>query len=94
LPFGPPEISGRSVSAIKGVRKWTSDAEKCFGFWAKLSSDCAICMRVCPFNRDFDKWPHRLWLKLALSPLRKLALWLDRKRGKRSKPSEWWRKAG
>ncbi|MGC1495062.1 MAG: reductive dehalogenase [Sulfitobacter sp.] len=89
LPFGPPDIS-TDVSAIKGVRKWTSDAEKCFGFWAKMSSDCAICMRVCPFNRDFSKWSHRLWLKLALSPLRKIALWLDRKRGGRKKPSEWW----
>ena len=90
LPFGPPEVGGGNPSAIKGVRKWTSDAEKCFGFWAKMSSDCAICMRVCPFNRDFSKSSHRLWLKLALSPLRKVALWLDRNRGKRRKPSDWW----
>ncbi|WP_120504648.1 reductive dehalogenase [Sulfitobacter mediterraneus] len=90
LPFGPPEVGGSTPSAIKGVRKWTSDAEKCFGFWAKMSSDCAICMRVCPFNRDFSKSSHRLWLKLALSPLRKVALWLDRNRGKRRKPSDWW----
>ncbi len=91
LPYGPPEVGGSNVSAIKGVRKWTSDAEKCFGFWAKLSSDCAICMRVCPFNRDFSKWTHRMWLKLALSPLRKLALWMDRNRGKRVKPGDWWK---
>ena len=90
LPFGPPEVGGANVSAIKGVRKWTADAEKCFGFWAKLASDCAICMRVCPFNRDFDTWQHRLWLKLALSPLRRLALWLDKGRGGRRKPSDWW----
>ena len=90
LPFGPPEVGGPNVSAIKGVRKWTSDAEKCFGFWAKTSTDCAICLRVCPFNRDFRKWTHRAWLKLALSRWRKLALWLDRKRGGRVKPSEWW----
>ncbi len=90
LPFGPPEVGGANVSAIKGVRKWTSDAEKCFGFWAKLSSDCAICMRVCPFNRDFGKLRHRAWLKLALSPWRRMALWMDRNRGKRVKPSTWW----
>ncbi|KIN64505.1 Reductive dehalogenase [Sulfitobacter noctilucicola] len=93
LPFGPPETSD-DISAIKGVRKWTSDAAKCFGFWAKMSSDCAICMRVCPFNRDFSKAKHRLWLRLALSPARKLALWLDRKRGGRKKPSEWWKGSG
>ena len=91
LPYGPPDVGGANVSAIRGVRKWTSDAEKCFGFWAKLASDCAICMRVCPFNRDFAKSANRLWLKLALSPFRKLALWLDRGRGQRLKPSQWWR---
>ena len=90
LPYGPPQVGGANRSAIKGVRKWTSDAEKCFGFWAKTSTDCDICMRVCPFNRDFTKPQNRLWLKLALSPLRKLALWLDRKRGGRTKPSDWW----
>ena len=90
LPYGPPQISGTTPSAIKGVTKWTSDAEKCFGFWARLSSDCAICMRVCPFNRDFTKPRHRLWLRLALSRFRRLALWLDRHRGKRTKPADWW----
>jgi epoxyqueuosine reductase len=90
LPFGPPTVGGSNVSAIKGVRKWTSDAEKCFGFWAKTSTDCAICMRVCPFNRDFQKWHHRMWLKLALSSLRRVPLWLDRNRGGRVKPSTWW----
>lgn len=91
LPFGPPDVS-QDTSAIKGVRKWTSDAEKCFGFWAKLSSDCAICMRVCPFNRDFSKWRHTAWLRLALSRFRALALWLDRGRGQRVKPATWWAK--
>lgn len=89
LPFGAPQPSTQT-SSIKGVRKWTSDAEKCFSFWAKMSSDCAICMRVCPYNRDFSKWGHRLWLKLALSRFRRLALWLDRNRGGRVKPSRWW----
>ena len=90
LPYGPPQVGGVNVSALAGVRKWTSDAEKCFGFWAKTSTDCAICMRVCPFNRDFSKWWHRVWLRIALSPWRKLALWLDRNRGGRMKPSQWW----
>ena len=91
LPYGAPDVSTQT-SSIKGVRKWTSDAKKCFGFWAKMSTDCAICMRVCPFNRDFTKWQHKIWLKLALSPLRKVALWLDKHRGARVKPAEWWTK--
>lgn len=92
LPYGPPSTERTNRSAIKGVRKWTSDAEKCFGFWAKLASDCAICMRVCPFNRDFKTWKDWLWLKLALSPLRKLALALSKNHGARVKPADWWAK--
>ena len=91
LPSGPPKTGG-GLSSIKGVRKWTSDAEKCFSFWATLSTDCAICMRVCPFNRDFSTWSQRIWLKLALSPARRVALWMDRYREGRVKPSNWWTK--
>jgi len=92
LPFGPPDDRPVNRSSIAGVRKWTSDAEKCFGYWAKLASDCAICLRVCPFNRDYARWWNRAWLKLALSPLRRLALWLDDRSGRarRLKPSDWW----
>lgn len=92
LPSGPPSDVSKGVSAISGVRKWTSDAEACFGYWAKLASDCAICMRVCPFNRDYTKRRNRMWLRLALSPLRKIALWLDDKsnRAARQKPRDWW----
>jgi len=91
LPSGPPKTGG-GLSSIKGVRKWTSDAEKCFSFWATLSTDCAICMRVCPFNRDFTTWSQRIWLKLALSQARRVALWMDRYREGRVKPSNWWTK--
>jgi epoxyqueuosine reductase QueG len=92
LPLGPPSTERPNASAIKGVRKWTSNAEKCFGFWAKLATDCAICLRVCPFNRDFSKRRHKLWLRLALSRWRKLALWLDGGR-KRTKPADWWQRS-
>ena len=92
LPYGPPTTETPNRSAIKGVRKWTSDAEKCFGFWAKIASDCAICLRVCPFNRDYAMWYNRLWLRLALSKLRRLALWLSKRHGTRVKPSEWWKR--
>ena len=93
LPFGAPSDAPVNGSSIRGVRKWTSDAEKCFAYWAKLSSDCAICLRVCPFNRDYGKVWNRFWLAFALSPLRGLALKLDDylKRAVRLKPRDWWR---
>jgi ferredoxin len=94
LPFGAPTDTPTTASSIRGVRKWTSDAEKCFGYWAKLASDCAICLRVCPFNRDYTQRLNRWWLRLALSPLRSLALRLDdlQKRADRLKPRQWWQR--
>ncbi|MDP6345391.1 MAG: reductive dehalogenase [Alphaproteobacteria bacterium] len=92
LPHGPPAEGGANRSAIQGVRKWTADCEKCFGYWAKMRSDCAICMRVCPFNKDFSRWQMRLARRLAGTGLRRLMLWLDIKLGYggRRKPGQWW----
>ncbi len=96
LPYGPPKEGGPNRSAIKGVKKWTADCEKCFDFWAKMRSDCAICMRVCPYNKDFSRPVMRLARRLAGTRLRRLMLWLDIKLGygERVTPGSWWRKAG
>lgn len=94
LPEGPPDLGSGSPSTIRGVRKWSADCEKCFGYWAKLKSDCAICMRVCPFNR-YPKGT--LWHRLATHQrFRGLASWwLDRRSAPaRLKPAEWWKSGG
>lgn len=92
LPYGPPDDTAHNRSSIRGVKKWTADCEKCFGYWVKLRSDCAICMRVCPFNRTPDTWSGRLWRRLATGRLRRLALWWDRRsnHGARMRPRDWW----
>lgn len=94
LPFGPPKEDNDSVSTIKGVKKWSADCEKCFGYWAKLKSDCAICMRVCPFNQSKATLYGRLFHALATSRLRRLALYLETRRGmaQRLRPGQWWRR--
>ena len=96
IPRGQPTEFGPNKSSIRGVVKWTADCEKCFGYWARMGSDCAICMRVCPFNKDFSKWYYRLARNLAGTRLRKLILVLDSrlKLNKRVKPSGWWGKQG
>lgn len=83
-------------SNIKGVKKWSVNGEACFGFWANQNSDCSICIRVCPYNKDFSKWIHRLGRKLAGTGLRKLMLKLDKwlGYGRRLKPSLWWQGSG
>ena len=91
LPFGEPRRGGDSPSTLKGVRKWSANCEKCFGYWAKLKTDCAICMRVCPFNSR-GLWRERLWVRLATSRFRVLARWWVERRGKRARlrPKDWW----
>jgi epoxyqueuosine reductase len=80
-------------SNIVGVRKWSVDGEKCFKFWANQNSDCSICIRVCPYNKDFSRWYHRLGRRLAGTPLRtlmlKLDVWLGY--GERQSPNSWWK---
>jgi epoxyqueuosine reductase len=92
LPRGAPEVGSGSPSTIKGVKKWSANCEKCFGYWAKLKTDCAICMRVCPFNREYNRWQDRLWRWLAMGPARGLAQKWMRRVGvrKRMKPVDWW----
>ena len=84
-----------NISNIRGVRKWTTDAEKCFRFWSNQNTDCSICVRVCPYNRDYSRRLSRIWRWMAGTRLRRLALWLDRRsgRGQRVEPQTWWGRA-
>jgi epoxyqueuosine reductase len=96
IPSGPPGPPPPGPSYLKGVTKWTVDAEKCFGYWAQQNTDCAICIRVCPYNRDFTTRRARAWRWLAGTRWRRAALWVDAKlgHGKRLAPSSWWRGQG
>jgi len=44
LPFGDPEKDE------KGALRWKIDAEACFTLWARMGTDCARCMAVCPYS--------------------------------------------
>jgi len=91
---GEPSVATYNVSNIVGVKKWSVDAEKCFGFWERQNSDCSICIRVCPYNRAWPGWLFGAWRRLAGSPLRRVALWLDRALGggRRRAASSWWKR--
>lgn len=95
ISFDEPSAVRYSQSTIKGVRKWSVDVEKCFAFWAAQNSDCAVCIRSCPYNKDYSHWWHRAARWLAGTRLRKLVLALDEKMGygERAKPKYWWRRS-
>ena len=92
IAMGAPTGRVYNISNIRGVKKWTTDAEKCFRFWSNQNTDCSICVRVCPYNRDYSRRLSRLWRWMAGTHLRRLALWLDRrsKRGRRVASRTWW----
>ncbi len=92
LPLGAPSFATNNISNRKGVKKWSVNAEKCFNFWTLQDSDCAICIRTCPYNKDYGKWWHRAARWLAGTPLRRLVYSLDgfMGYGKRLGPERWW----
>ena len=92
IPHDAPSDRVHNRSNLVGITKWTVDAEKCFGFWVGQNSDCSICIRVCPYNKDYSKWWARLGRWLASTPLRswmvRLDVWLGF--GARRASSWWW----
>lgn len=71
IPYGDRAEQG-------GVRKWRINQEKCYEFWCKVGTDCAVCMNVCPYSKP-DTLLHRLFrYSLRQSPLaRRLMVHLD-----------------
>ncbi len=92
IPAGDPSTELHNESNIRGVRKWSVNGEKCFSYWTAQNTDCSICVRVCPYNKDYSKWWFRLGRWLAGTPLRRVMLWLDVKlrHGERVAPRQWW----
>jgi reductive dehalogenase len=43
IPFG-------DRAEIDGVRRWRIDAAACFTYWRTVGTDCARCIRVCPYS--------------------------------------------
>jgi ferredoxin len=35
---------------LDGVRRWQINQEACFTFWCKVGTDCARCVKVCPYS--------------------------------------------
>ncbi len=57
IPFDDPQ-------EVNGVLKWKLNAESCFEHWAKVGTDCCLCMRVCPWSHPRTA-PHRLITELV-----------------------------
>ena len=48
-----------------GIRKFYSDAKKCYNFWVENGGACSACIASCTFNEP-DYWHH--WFIMAITP--------------------------
>lgn len=69
--------SGDRVVMEHGHR-WIIDDETCFRYWNVIGTDCATCMKVCPYSHP-DNLMHNIVRKaIRISPgTRNLMLWAD-----------------
>ncbi len=49
---------------VNGTLRWKLNAETCFAYWAKVGTDCNVCMRVCPWSHP-RTFPHRVVISLV-----------------------------
>lgn len=61
-----------------GVLKWVLNREECYRFWRKASTDCAVCIYVCPYSKT-DNIFHNFIRKTAekSSVAQTLSVWGD-----------------
>lgn len=62
----------------RGFQHWSIDQENCYAFWRKVGTDCAVCIRSCPFSKP-DTLIHKLarWYIRRNPVNRWLALQMD-----------------
>ena len=53
----------RDQTAVNGLLRWKLNNETCFEYWAKVGTDCNICMRVCPWSHA-RTLPHKIIIAL------------------------------
>ncbi len=65
-------------SEVRGVLKWPTQVERCYAYWRRMSSDCGICMSVCPFSHRSNLFHNTIRRMLRLNPwLRRIAIPFD-----------------
>jgi reductive dehalogenase len=72
-------IPAGDKSLENGVRRWVIDRERCYEFWRRTGTDCAVCLAVCPYSHPANPF-HRI-VRGAASisrPGQAALIWADR----------------
>ena len=63
---------------IGGVKRWQINQEGCFTFWCQAGTDCALCVRACPFSHPDNAFHNTIRYGVRKSSLfRRLAVSMD-----------------
>jgi reductive dehalogenase len=78
LKYGERTAEHNNISNNVNILKWPINAERCIQWWGKNRAHCAVCIRVCPFNKP-DKLLHRMvrWHVNYLHQFNRLYKWMD-----------------
>ncbi|UCE59694.1 MAG: reductive dehalogenase [Phycisphaerales bacterium] len=75
-PSGAVDSGDKAVH--NGVEKWQTHQERCYRFWRVQGTDCALCMRVCPYAHPTTSLHNMVRRTLPRSAIaRRLALLAD-----------------
>lgn len=78
LKHGERTAEHNNISNNVNILKWPVNAERCIQWWAKNRAHCAVCIRVCPFNKP-DELLHKMvrWHVNYLPQFNRLYKWMD-----------------
>ena len=91
--YGKPTEKPNNISNREGLLRWPINAETCLAFWAANGTDCANCIRTCPFNKPTGRIHDTVRWGIKNFPfLNPLFLWGDDLLGygKRRKADKFW----
>ena len=83
LPACADACPSRAISfddrvEIDGVKRWQINSEACFTYWCTVGTDCALCMRACPYSHPDNFLHNAVRAGIKQSALfRELALKMD-----------------
>jgi reductive dehalogenase len=93
IAYGEPTDKPNNISNRPGVLRWPINAETCLAFWAANGTDCANCIRSCPFNKPPGRWHDWVrWGIMHIPALNPLYLWGDNLLGygRKANPDGFW----
>jgi ferredoxin len=71
-------IAGDEKQEYAGVEKWQSRQDGCYRYWRQVGTDCAICLKVCPYSHPSNPAHNLVRWTIGRNHLaRRAALWLD-----------------